>query len=65
MVGEPTELKFAVGHKGAFKISLVSHGIAAHSGYPEMGKCAIEPLLDVLNDLRNAAWPEDELLGMA
>lgn len=26
-------------------------------GYPELGKSAVEPLLDVLQELRNEKWP--------
>lgn len=63
IVGEPTELIFGRMQKGALKIDLISHGKAAHSGYPQMGKSAIDPLLDVLNDLRNEEWPSDPDLG--
>jgi acetylornithine deacetylase len=49
--------------KGALKIDLISRGKAAHSGYPHMGKSAIDPLLDVLSELRKEQWPNDADLG--
>jgi len=61
--GEPTENKLAVGTKGAMRVLLTAEGRAAHSAYPEVGESAIEKLLDVLNDLRNVKWPEDEVFG--
>src|SRR6266404_10812 len=61
--GEPTESKLALGSKGALRAVLRAHGRAAHSAYPEKGESAIDKLLDVLTDLRQADWPRDETLG--
>lgn len=61
--GEPTESKLALGSKGALRAILRAHGRAAHSAYPEKGESAIDKLLDVLTDLRQANWPRDETLG--
>lgn len=61
--GEPTESKLALGSKGALRAILRSSGRAAHSAYPERGESAIDKLLDVLTDLRQAGWPRDETLG--
>jgi acetylornithine deacetylase len=61
--GEPTESKLALGSKGALRAILRSSGRAAHSAYPEKGESAIDKLLDVLTDLRQADWPRDETLG--
>lgn len=35
----------------------------SHSGYPHLGKSAIEALLHVLNDLSAVEWPSSDLLG--
>lgn len=43
--GEPTEGKLACGHKGFFGCTVTAHGKAAHSGYPWLGKSAIEVLM--------------------
>ena len=61
--GEPTELKLGLATRGCFRVRLVAHGKAAHSGYPELGESAIEKLIDVLNTLRTAVWPADPQLG--
>ena len=61
--GEPTELKLGLATRGCFRVRLIAHGKAAHSGYPELGESAIEKLIDVLNALRTAVWPSDPQLG--
>lgn len=61
--GEPTESKLALGSKGALRAILTASGRAAHSAYPEKGESAINKLLDVLTDLRQADWPREETLG--
>ena len=61
--GEPTDNKLAVGTKGSLQAVIVTEGRAAHSAYPEAGESAIEKLLDVLNDIRNLAWPADDVFG--
>jgi acetylornithine deacetylase len=61
--GEPTDNKLAIATKGSLRFVLTTDGRAAHSAYPEHGKSAIEKLLDVLQDLRSAHLPSDELLG--
>ena len=35
----------------------------SHSGYPHLGKSATQLLINGLNDLTAAQWPESELLG--
>jgi acetylornithine deacetylase len=61
--GEPTENKLVLASKGALRFELVAHGQLAHSGYPELGRSAIDALLDVLKDLRHLVLPDDSLLG--
>jgi acetylornithine deacetylase len=61
--GEPTESKLALGSKGALRAILRAHGRAAHSAYPEKGESAVDKLLEVLADLRDAEWPHDKTLG--
>jgi len=63
IVGEPTESKLARRQKGILKINLRTKGKAGHSGYPHTGESAIDPLLDVLQDLRKAPWPAADTLG--
>src|ERR1700686_2268633 len=61
--GEPTEKKLCGGSKGALRFELEARGRLAHSGYPELGRSAIDALLDVLEDIRRVPLPEDRLLG--
>ena len=61
--GEPTDNRLGAATRGVFRIKLVAEGRAAHSGYPELGESAIEKLIDVLNDMRRATWPADDVLG--
>jgi acetylornithine deacetylase len=61
--GEPTENKLCLASKGALRFELVAHGQLAHSGYPELGRSAIDALLNVLDDIRRLTLPNDSLLG--
>jgi acetylornithine deacetylase len=63
--GEPTDNRMALGAKGALRFELTARGRLAHSAYPELGCSAIEKLLDVLQDLRGIALPQDPVLGAA
>jgi len=64
VVGEPTDNRLAKGCMGSLRLSLATAGIAAHSAYPERGSSAILALLDVLADVRGAAWPADPFFGV-
>ncbi len=43
IVGEPTSLRVVRAHKGMVRFNLRFTGRAAHSGYPHLGRSAIEP----------------------
>jgi acetylornithine deacetylase len=43
VIGEPTELRVVRAHKGMLRLKLSFSGQAAHSGYPQLGRNAIEP----------------------
>ncbi|KAK9766413.1 hypothetical protein K7432_004525 [Basidiobolus ranarum] len=57
IVGEPTENKLALGHKGVMNFNVISEGIAAHSGYPELGRSAITQLVNVATALNSIVFP--------
>lgn len=61
--GEPTESTLASGAKGSLRVYLRTTGIPAHSAYPELGRSAIEPMLDLLPTLRKLDLPRDPVLG--
>ncbi|KAH8897991.1 Zn-dependent exopeptidase [Thozetella sp. PMI_491] len=61
--GEPTELKLARGHKGGLGLRLTAHGKAGHSGYPELGKNAIDILVQGLAALQRVELPWSHQFG--
>jgi acetylornithine deacetylase len=61
--GEPTENRLSIGQKGSLKVVLECQGVAAHSGYPELGRSALDPLLDTIERIRRLPLPSDPLLG--
>lgn len=61
--GEPTGNRLATAQKGALKVTLETTGVPAHSGYPELGRSAVEALLDALQRIRAVDWPVDPRLG--
>lgn len=63
IVGEPTENKLITAAKGVTLIEITALGKAAHSGYPEKGKNAVEKLRVFLNKLAKLKFPIDRKLG--
>ncbi|RFU35291.1 hypothetical protein B7463_g1090, partial [Scytalidium lignicola] len=61
--GEPTELKLGSGHKGGIGITIKARGKAGHSGYPELGKNAIDMLIRALSSLNELELPRSERYG--
>ncbi|KAI0437365.1 hypothetical protein F4803DRAFT_159724 [Xylaria telfairii] len=61
--GEPTEGKLACGHKGFFGCTVTTHGKAGHSGYPWLGKSAIEVLMRGLVEVLDTDLGSTELFG--
>lgn len=61
VIGEPSSLTVVRMHKGYLKLAVDFVGLAAHSGYPHLGRNAIEPAaraIVALSELRGAL--EDE-----
>ena len=61
--GEPTESRLASGAKGSQRVILRFRGKAAHSAYPELGRSAIDPMLELLPTLKSLDLPTDKDLG--
>lgn len=61
--GEPTDNDLAIGSKGTFRLKIRTSGKAAHSAYPEEGESAIEKLIDILSDIRDTQFPNDDFFG--
>ena len=49
IVGEPTQLRLIIAHKGALRAHVITHGRAAHSSQPEKGESAIFHMARVLD----------------
>lgn len=61
--GEPTESRLASGAKGAQRVIVRVRGREAHSAYPELGASALDPLLELLPQVRALTLPSDPVLG--
>jgi acetylornithine deacetylase len=61
--GEPTESKLASGAKGSLRVTVRTHGRAAHSAYAHLGQSAIKPMLALLPTLDSLELPTDAVLG--
>jgi acetylornithine deacetylase len=66
VIGEPTSLRVVRLHKGMVRLRLEFEGRAAHSGYPHLGRSAIEPAaraIVALSELRRTLEAERPLNG--
>jgi len=63
IVGEPTENKLGLAHKGIIIFKITAKGKAVHSAYPHLGESAIEKLLDALQRIRALDFGEDPVMG--
>ena len=63
IIGEPTSLKVVRMHKGHLRVRVTLHGVSAHSGYPHLGKNAIEIAGRVLVSLRGLRHRFEEAKG--
>jgi len=65
ILGEPTNLNLAIGHRGRVEIEITIHGKTSHASMPELGDNAVFkalPLLQVLKNI-NKEMPEHPVLG--
>jgi acetylornithine deacetylase len=51
IVGEPTRLEVVRAHKGIVDLRITVTGQSAHSGYPHLGRSAIEPMAAIVHAL--------------
>lgn len=63
ILGEPTDLRLGIGHRGRAIVRLVAKGRAAHAAMPELGVNAVEKLLRELPRALQRELPRDPLLG--
>jgi acetylornithine deacetylase/succinyl-diaminopimelate desuccinylase len=58
IVGEPTNLQIAAGHRGLEWLEVVIYGKAAHGGNPEKGINAISKAADFIKEVENNLIPQ-------
>lgn len=63
--GEPTDNRFVAGSKGCLRTVIETRGVAGHSSLTgaEGARSAVDPLLDVLGEIRRLNFPEDPVFG--
>lgn len=60
--GEPTGNEFVAGCKGCLRVAIETRGTAGHSS-SETGASAVDPLLDILWEIRKMRVPDDPRFG--
>lgn len=63
IIGEPTDCKLAIGHKGRLRVVFDVQGKACHSSSPEVGENAIDKAVEVIRRVRRIDALEDPFLG--
>ena len=53
IVGEPTKLQVITAHKGSLWLQLQTHGKAAHSAYPHLGKNAVHEMAHIVDAIES------------
>lgn len=63
--GEPTGNRFVAGSKGCVRVAIETRGVAGHSSIsgPGGARSAVDPLLDVLTEIRGLRFPVDAVFG--
>lgn len=63
ILGEPTDLRLGIGHRGRAVIRVLARGKPAHASMPELGENAIEKMIHALGHALRTPLPEDPVLG--
>ncbi len=63
VLGEPTDLRLGIGHRGRAVVRLTARGKPAHAAMPHLGENAIAKMVEVLPLTFDLLLPEDPLLG--
>lgn len=65
VLGEPTSLNLARGHRGRAEVLVELRGKTAHSSMPELGESCLEKVCSYLSGLKALEMPHHPLLGPA
>lgn len=63
VLGEPTDLRLGIGHRGRAVVRLEARGRAAHAAMPNLGDNAIVRMVETLPLTFDTLFPDDPLLG--
>ena len=63
VIGEPTDLRLALGQKGRAKIEVEVTGTTAHAGHPEVGINAVEKMAEFVTSVASIEHPTHPILG--
>lgn len=63
VLGEPTDLRLGIGHRGRAVVRLEARGRPAHAAMPHLGDNAIVKMVEALPLAFDALFPDDPLLG--
>lgn len=63
VVGEPTDCRLAIGHKGRCRLVFTFEGRSAHTSSPEQGENAIRKMALAARRFEEVPLPSDPLLG--
>ncbi len=63
VLGEPTDLRLGLGHRGRAVIKLLARGKTAHASMPNLGQNAINLMVRQLPKALSRSLPSDPLLG--
>lgn len=63
VLGEPTDLRLGIGHRGRAVVRLEVRGRAAHAAMPHLGDNAIVRMIETLPFTFDTLFPDDPLLG--
>jgi putative selenium metabolism hydrolase len=63
LIGEPTDLRLAIGQKGRAKIEVDVVGSASHAGHPEVGVNAVELMAQFVTSVAAIKHPNHPILG--
>jgi putative selenium metabolism hydrolase len=65
VLGEPTDLRLGIGHRGRAVLRVVTGGRVAHASMPELGDNAVSKMAELLPRLLALPLPKDPMLGKA
>ncbi|MCX7750324.1 MAG: M20/M25/M40 family metallo-hydrolase [Candidatus Bipolaricaulota bacterium] len=63
VLGEPTDLRLGIGHRGRAVVRLTARGKPAHAAMPQLGENAILKMVEALPPALDVLLPTDPLLG--